>query len=307
MSVKSIVDEALKKARTQAGGGSEKIASAADGQQDLQKEASQVADALEYLAGVVVDDGTAEGAAKRSLVDDFFKGATGGKGPATSVSPTGTQATPPQSGAKKILPEGKATGTHPAESEAPTGTQSTMGQPSGGKTASAPRTLLEVLTKEAGDPSKAPSNAPTQSVAGQDTADPGKQGQNSNVDKCLGSNEAPVNTTKRDAKLPTRARLKELFASASDTGPSSAAAKAAFPTAYARGGMKVADDGFEKKDEPKADEKCGKCEKEPCACEGEKKASVVLSASASLFDKAASGALGEEMQQFAQYVESIEI
>ena len=267
MSVKSIIDAALNKARSTAG--STKTASA--GQPDgLIKEANQVADALEYMALEIVDDGTPSGAAQRRVVEDFFKGADTQaiKGPAQSVSPTGTQAVPPQTGARKILPTGQASGTHPAESEAPTGTQATIGQsPGGEKKADKPVTLLDMLTKHAMDMGSG--TQPKNSEALQDTADPGKQNENRNVDRALGSNEAPVNLTKRDAKAPTRDRLKALFASASDTGPSSAAAKAAFPTAYSRGGMKV------------ADAKCEKCGKEPCECKGaEKKAEGEVAAPA---------------------------
>jgi len=256
MSVKHIIDVALEKARGHVGG-AEKVASA--GQRDLTKEAHQAADALEYLSLDIVDDGTAAGAASRRVVEDFFKRAEKGASPGESVSPTGTQATPPQAGAKKILPTGQAKGNSPAESGAPTGTQATIGQPPHEKKGGGPVTLLDLLTKQ-GD-------SPTQSVALQDAADPGRQNENANV-KLLESEQSVVNATKRDAKMPTRARLKALFASASDTGPSSAAAKAAFPNAYAKGGMKVAE----------ADEKkCEKCGKEPCECKPEAKKEAELS------------------------------
>lgn len=235
MSVNDLVNEALRKARATAGG-HDKTASASP--RNPIEEAIKVADALEYMATEIHDAATPEGAVQRSALQEFFAKQAGKGEPAQSVAPTGTQGQPPQSGARKILPEGLAKGSSPAESGAPTGTQATIGQPPGGKEASAPRqTLLDVLTKRA----DGPSNSPTQSTAGQDAADPGKKNENANVDRILGSNEAPVSATKRDAKLPTRERLKALFASASDTGPSSAAAQAAFPQAYAKGGMKVAD------------------------------------------------------------------
>ena len=228
-SINQIVQDALQRASRGRTSG-EKVASASD----IIKQASDVASALEYVATTVVDDGTATGAAQRRLVDDFFKDAAKG-GPAESEAPTGTQADAPAAGARKILPFGLAKGDSPAESEAPTGTQATIGQPPGEKKAGR-LTLLETLTgKVAGAAS------PVQSEALQDTAQPTTANENSNVARILDSNEGPVNATKRDAKLPARARLKALFASASDTGPSSAAAKAAFPNAYAKGGMKVAE------------------------------------------------------------------
>lgn len=228
-SINQIVQDALQRASRGRTSG-EKVASASD----IIKQASDVASALEYVATTVVDDGTATGAAQRRLVDDFFKDAAKG-GPAESEAPTGTQADAPAAGARKILPFGLAKGDSPAESEAPTGTQATIGQPPGEKKAGR-LTLLETLTgKVAGAAS------PVQSEALQDTAQPTTANENSNVARILDSNEGPVNATKRDAKMPTRARLKALFASASDTSPSSAAAKAAFPNAYAKGGMKVAE------------------------------------------------------------------
>jgi hypothetical protein len=232
MSVQSIIEAALKKARTTAGG-SDKTASA--GSPDLIKLAHQLADANEFIALSAADDGTPEGQVRRSVVENFFKGAGGEKvpGPAQSESPTGTQAVPPQSGAKKILPLGKASGNSPAESGAPTGTQATLDQTG---TKAAGMTLLDMLTKNA-DTASIP--GPKQSVAGENAAAPPAKNENSNIE-ALRSAAGMVALTKREAKLPTRERLKKLFAHAGDTGPSSAAAQAAFPNAYAKGGMKVA-------------------------------------------------------------------
>lgn len=237
MSVSTIIDQALARARKTAGG-SEKTASSGS---DLVKEAHQLADALEYVALTSADDGTAAGAVRRTVVEDFFKRANSVKSaadhPAESVAPTGTQKDVPAAGAKKILPVGLAGGKSPEESGAPTGTQATVDQV-GTKKADQPMTLLDMLTQKHGE---GPSNSPVQSVAGQDAAAPPTKNENANVSRILDSSAGVVSATKRDAKAPTRARLKALFASASDTGPSSAAAQAAFPTAYARGGMKVAE------------------------------------------------------------------
>lgn len=283
MSVSNIINAALKRARS--GEATKTAAAPDDSLESLIKEASQVADALEYMATAVIDDGTPAAEAQKAMLSEFFKGAA--DMPPESVAPTGTQKDVPPAGAKKILPAGQPKGDSPPELEAPTGTQATIGMPPGGKEASKPMTLLDLITKQAAD-------SPVQSVALQDTEDPGKSHENSNVTALLDSNEAPVNATKRAAKMPTRERLKALFASASDTGPSSAAAQAAFPTAYARGGMKVAD-AESKKDEEKKDEDSEK----------ESKAASIIDY-ATIFEKAAAGELGDEAKAFADYIESIE-
>jgi hypothetical protein len=227
MSVKSIIEAAMLNARRTAGGSEKNAAAPGD---DLVKLAHQLADANEFIALSAADDGTPEGQVRRSVVEQFFKGAGGEKipGPAQSESPTGTQAVPPQSGAKKILPLGLASGNSPTESVAPTGTQATLDQTG---TKKAGMTLLDMLTKNA--------DGPAQSVAGENSAAPPTKNENSNIE-ALRSAAGMVALTKREAKLPTRERLKALFAHAGDTGPSSAAAQAAFPNAYAKGGMKVA-------------------------------------------------------------------
>jgi hypothetical protein len=236
MSVQQIVNEALQRARSTAGGGTgtaaTKTASAEDA---LIKTAHQLADANEWIALSAADDGTAGGRARRGLVENFFKSAGGEKvpGPVQSESPTGTQAVPPQSGAKKILPLGKASGDSPEESGAPTGTQATLDQTG---TKKAGMTLLDAITKSA-DTSAIP--GPKQSVAGENAAAPPPKNENTNIG-ALRSAEGMVSMTRREAKAPTRDRLKQLFAHAGDTGPSSAAAQAAFPNAYAKGGMKEA-------------------------------------------------------------------
>jgi len=237
MSVQNIIEAALQKARTTAGG-TEKSASAPP-QTDLIKVAHQLADANEFIALSAADDGTPDGQIRRSVVEQFFKGAdtTAIKGPAQSEAPTGTQAMAPQSGAKKILPTGKASGNSPAESEAPTGTQATLDQTGTKKAGAEPMTLLDMLTKSA-DTSTIP--GPQQSVSGQNVEAPPAKNENTNID-LVRSAEGIVNATKRDAKLPTRARLKQLFAHAGDTGASSAAAHAAFPMAASKGGLKVAE------------------------------------------------------------------
>lgn len=243
MSVSSIIDKAIANARRTAG--AEKTASA-EGSGDLVKEAHQLADALEFVALTSADDGTAAGTLRRNVVADFFKQAA--DHPAESIAPTGTQKDVPAAGAKKILPVGLAGGSSPAESGAPTGSQAMVDQ-TGTKKANQPMTLFDMLTQKNAD---GPSNSPVQSIAGQNAAPPPKKNEGSNVDRILGSNAGAVSATKRDAHLPTRARLKELFASASDTGPSSAAAQAAFPNAYAKGGMKVASEDEPEKRKPSA-------------------------------------------------------
>ena len=241
----SIIDEALARARGVVQG-STKSASAPT-QTDLVKEAEDLAGALEYISLATVDDGTAAGTAAAGVLSNFFKGAAkGGQGPAESVaSGGGTQSQVPASG-KTHIPVGTPGGTSPGESVAPTGSLSrdAMAQPPA-KSASAP-TLYDLIAGglDANEKSAAlAGQGPSESVGGQNSAAPPAKNENTNIG-LLRSNEAPVSATKRSAKLPTRARLKQLWAGASDTS-SDASAKAVWPQAASKGSIKVAKDRSE--------------------------------------------------------------
>lgn len=229
----SIIDAALARAAQTMGSGTEKQASAAAS--SLAEQARESARALEYVATKVADDGSAEGRHRRQILEDFFadkEAMKHGKGPAESEAPTGAQATPPQSGKTSITPSKGGN----VESEAPTGTQTTIGQepvikkpPTDGPGKYASLYDL-VMGKEAAK------GGPADTHALEDQAAPPKKNETSNRGIVSGQPMDAVRATKRQAKAPTRARLKQLFSGASDTGPANAAAKAAFPQAYSKGG-----------------------------------------------------------------------
>lgn len=83
--------------------------------------------------------------------------------------------------------------------------------------------------------------SPAQYVGGQDSGAAPSANEGS-LARFLASNEAAVGYTKRDAKLPTRARIKEVFQNVDDPA-NGEAARAAFPHASAVGGLKVAGRG----------------------------------------------------------------
>jgi hypothetical protein len=243
MSHRNLIDSALQRAQAKVAGGGTDSTKTASNSGSLAGEAREVAQALEYLSVKIADDGTPEGDHRVSQIRNFLADKTAGNGPAQSVSPTGTQATPPQAGKKTITPS--ASGARPAESEAPTGTQTTIGQEppasqrppmeGGSKKASLYDLVMQhgdalsEVDKEAGK------GGPAESEALENQASPPSKNENTNIEM-LRSNTGPVSATKRQAKMPTRARLKQLFANAGDVGPSHAAAKAAFPAAFSRGG-----------------------------------------------------------------------
>jgi len=93
-------------------------------------------------------------------------------------------------------------------------------------------------TKPSRSSSEKKAMSPAQYVGGQDSGAAPSANEGS-LTRFLSSNEAAVGYTKRDAKLPTRARIKEVFQNVDDPA-NGEAARAAFPTASARGGLKVA-------------------------------------------------------------------
>jgi hypothetical protein len=229
---KSIIDEALAKARNVAST-FEKTASVGT-PTDLVKEAEDLAGALEFISLSSV--GESEGG--RAVLSDFFKAAAQG-GPAESVTRGGgTQPSVPSAG-RTHIPTGDS-GARPAESVAPAGSLSRdlMAQPPAGTKKAGATSLFDLISGESEKMAARPGQGPADSLAGQDSAAPPARNENTNL-HLLRSNTAPVEATKRQAKLPTRDRLKALWAGASDT-TGDATAKAIWPQASTRGSMKVA-------------------------------------------------------------------
>ena len=227
------------------GGDTTKTASASDPHYDMVKEANSAADALEFLSLQAAQDGTPAGAAKADLLQTFFKESAAARPAETSTDVRGTQGHAPSQGKNRIQPTGLKGGARPEVHEAPEGAMSinTQEQPApakaptpteGAKKAGADTTLFGILMdKHAGS-----AGGPKEYEAGQ--APPARShNENSNVKAILEGNDKPAKATKRDAKAPTRARLKELFRTADDTTSDQAAA-AIWPNAARKGKVKIA-------------------------------------------------------------------
>lgn len=234
----SIVDQAIMDARAAllSGGSTFKTASAVPETMDaFLQDVNDTVHALEFTALKLADDGTKVGTYRTNAVEDFLKNASKGK-PAESISPAGQQATAPSAGKKKLTPSPSVNG-QPRESESLTGQQATIGQEPP-EVASVPMetgkhaSLYDLLmsgTKVAGK------GGPAESAALHNQAAPPNKNENTNI-HLLRSNTAPVAATKREAKAPTLARLRTLFANAGDTAPSHASAMAVAPKAYRMAG-----------------------------------------------------------------------
>jgi len=228
-----MIDEALNTARSRVNAGvpsTEKIAAAYvdDG---LTKEASELANALEYVALNTVDDGSAAGSARSSVVRDFFKQATGEQVSHGAVKAVGIQQLAASQSKRKLNPKGIVPGDKPAVSEAPEGEMSdnVLAQ-----TKAAEASLYEILmgskTAAHGGPAEFDSEMNAPGIP--------SGNENQNRKALLSSNSAPVSATKRQAKMPTRARLAEVFANAGNTTDD---ASAVFPrAAKGAGGAKIA-------------------------------------------------------------------
>jgi len=209
--------------------------SAASTEEDLLvKEAAELADALEYIAYSSNNDGSVSGAIRGDMIRSFFKTAAEGSPAQSSTQAKGTQAVPPAAGKKKLNPQGLVSGGSPAQSsaepEAKDGEKKlleSMKQAEG-------TSLYDILmsSKEAGE------GGPAESTASEAASGIPSGNENANRQALLGSNTAPENATKRQAKAPVRARLSELFSNVGDTGEASA--QAAWPQAAAKGGLKTA-------------------------------------------------------------------
>jgi len=251
MSYQSLIDDAISRARVKVASGlpqpTDKLASVV-GQDNVLVEAEKLANALEYLSLSVADDGTAVGAARADMVRDFFKTAAEAdkkKGMAqplvTETSTSGTQSVAPQAGKAKLNPQGLVSGNSPKQTTAPDGAMSRNAleqTPSASPTKSA--SLYDMLmgarmAKIADDAA-----APRQMDAEQrPPAHPmGQEG--GHAQSPLSSTERIVAAKRKELHAPSRARLSEILAHASDTAPSMASAHGIAPQAAAKGGLKVA-------------------------------------------------------------------
>lgn len=232
---RSMIDEALQSARARLDGGSDELLKTASATHEnvLIKEASELADALEYVSHAATDTGSAADHIRGEMVRSFFKNATAGSPAQGPTTVSGTQAQAPESSKRKIAIN-NATGPSPAQSssqpEAKDGEKpllESFKQAEG-------QSLYDILmaSKTAGQGGPAEHDAETS--AGVTTAN-----ENANYKRILHSNEGPVNVTKREAKAPVRARLAEAFASTGDT-TGDAAVAAMFPQGAKAGTHKVA-------------------------------------------------------------------
>lgn len=232
---RSMIDEALQSARARLDGGSDELLKTASATYEtiLIKEASELADALEYVSHAATDTGSAADHIRGEMVRSFFKNATAGSPAQGPTMTSGTQAQAPESSKRKIAIN-NATGSSPAQSstqpEAKDGEKpllESFKQAQG-------QSLYDILmaSKVAGHGGPAEYDAETS--AGVTTAN-----ENANYRSILHSNEGPVNVTKRQAKAPVRARLSEAFTSTGDT-TGDAAVSAMFPVGAGKGTHKVA-------------------------------------------------------------------
>jgi hypothetical protein len=232
---RSMIDEALHSARARLGGGGDELMKTASAtpQNYLVKEASELADALEYVAHSAAGTGSAADHIRGEMVRSFFKNATAGSPAQGPTTTSGTQTHAPSSSKKKIAIN-NATGPSPAQSstqpEAKDGEKvmlESFKQAQG-------QSLYDILmaSKTAGQGGPAEHDA--ESSAGVTAAN-----ENSNYKRILHSNEGPVNVTKREAKAPVRARLAEAFASTGDT-TGDATVSSMFPIGAGKGTHKVA-------------------------------------------------------------------
>ena len=230
---RSMIDEALQSARSRIDGGSADLMKTASAPENsMIKEASELADALEYVAHASTNTGSAADAVRGEMVRSFFKSATGSPAQ-SSTSVQGTQAHAPAG--KKIPAKGQAVGGSAPQSE-------TTPAPADGK-----KPLLESFKQAEGQSlydilmaSKTGAHGgPSESTSTESAGGIPAGHENGNRHAILDSNEGPVNATKRQAKAPVRKRLAEAFAHTSST-TGDATLSAMFPQAAGKGAHKVA-------------------------------------------------------------------
>lgn len=317
MNATDLVNNALAKAR-------QKVASAAPTKKEasvpantsLIEEAEKCAEALEFVSIATADeDGSLVGTARAEIVRSFHKLAAESKGPHSGpTTTTGTQAVAPQAGSKKLVKPGLTGGNHPAESTAPEGKMSrealAQTPPANPSKSAAAGTLFDLIMRN-----KVADDGPRE-MTSTDSAPSRPKGQEggAQADSALASNDAPVKAEKAKLHAPTRARLSEIFAHSGDTAQSLAAAKAAWPQAFAKGSLKVAglvkraksDEGeHETENMPKHEKKESKAKEKAEEAKTEKKGSV--REYSALWDAALGGQLGAQARAAAEGIaQSIE-
>lgn len=231
---KKLIDEAMKTASYRLNAGIDKTASAST-QSSLVKEASELANALEYMSMASASDGSLAGNARAEMIRDFHKAATAqrlgvklagdvGEGPTMA---SGVQAHAPEHGKTRLMPKKEVAG-NPMVSSSPDSKGKTMLESY--KQADSGNTLYDILMhqKEAGDVGEMDASM----------AAPNIPSSNENSNRAI-LNDSYVlqGVSKQEAKAPTRARLAEAFASTSDT-LGDQTVRALFPQAYQAGGLK---------------------------------------------------------------------
>ena len=215
-----MIEDALNRARNRSPQGL-KLASAPVPDEDA---ALKIADALEYAAIALSNDGTDAGAVRGEMVRNFFKEAAEGGAPASGeTQASGVQAEAPRAGSKKIPVSAK--GDAPVVSEAPEGKN--PAKAAGG-------TLWDVLMarKQADGPRVMDSADTASRYTGTES--------NAQAHAALATNEAPVSATRREMHEPTRKSMAGLFSATGDTAASQASAKIVSPKASAAGNLKNA-------------------------------------------------------------------
>jgi len=233
-SYKNLIDEAMKTASYRLNAGLDKTASAS-AQSSIVKEASELANALEYMSMTSANDGSVAGQARAEIIRDFHKAATaqrlgvklaGDVGESPTMA-SGVQAHAPESGKTKLMPKKEVAG-NPMVSSSPDSKGKTMLESY--KQANSGQTLYDILMhqKEAGDVGEMDASMPAPNIP---TAN-----ENSNRG-ILDDSYVLQGVSKQEAKAPVRDRLAEAFASTSDT-LGDQTVKALFPQAYQKGGLK---------------------------------------------------------------------
>lgn len=231
---KKLIDEAMKTAQYRLNAGVDKTASA-PGNSSLIKEASELANALEYVSMQTANNGTLAGDARAEMIRDFHKSAAAqrlgvklaGNVGESSTDVAGMQAIAPHSGKTKLMNKKESNG-NPLVTASPDSHGNEMLESY--KQADSNQTLYDILMhqKEAGDVGEMDS----------EMAAPGIPSKNENSNRSI-LNDAYVaqGVSKQEAKAPTRARLSEAFASTNDyLGDKTV--KRLFPQAYQKGGLK---------------------------------------------------------------------
>ena len=114
---RSMIDEALEAARARAGTPTPTFQKTASAEDVLIKEASEMANALEFVSLSAAGDHRL-GGFRSEMIRDYYKTAADG-GPAESAASTsGVQGQAPAAGKKKLAPQGLVGGNSPAKSSA---------------------------------------------------------------------------------------------------------------------------------------------------------------------------------------------